>query len=126
MVAVGYNGSIMTSPDGVNWISQNSGTKKDLTGVTWTGHLLVAVGFDPMDSNQPDSSNKGTALLTSPDGVTWTERNSGSAKFTASPLSVVWTGTQLVAVGFLNHFGFEGKLFLQRSARAKPSGALFP
>ncbi|TMH41738.1 MAG: hypothetical protein E6H56_06985 [Betaproteobacteria bacterium] len=50
------------------------------------GTEFVAVG---------GASNSGT-ILTSPDGVTWTQRASG----TVNTLSgVAWSGTKLVAVG---------------------------
>jgi hypothetical protein len=38
----------------------------------------------------------GGAIRTSPDGVTWTPRDSGTTK---NLHSVTWTGAQLVAVG---------------------------
>ena len=43
-VAVGSDGTILTSPDGVNWTAQASGTGSDLNGVTYGNGLFVAVG----------------------------------------------------------------------------------
>ena len=43
-VAVGWNGVILTSPDGVTWAMQNSGTNNYLLGVTWGESQFVAVG----------------------------------------------------------------------------------
>lgn len=84
LVAVGYNGTILTSIDaGVTWTSEVSGTNVALYKVIWTGSQLVAVG------------DAGT-ILTSPDGVTWTSRDSGT---TAGLSGVVWANTQLVVVG---------------------------
>jgi len=63
-VAVGDNGTILTSPDGTTWTKRTSGTSEYLRGVTSGNGLFVTVGFF------------GT-ILTSPDGITWTERTSG-------------------------------------------------
>jgi hypothetical protein len=65
-VAVGANGTILTSPDTVTWTSRVSGTINLLYGVAWSGAEFVAVGF------------YGT-ILTSPDGITWTSRFSNSS-----------------------------------------------
>jgi hypothetical protein len=66
------------------WTSGNPlPTASTLFSVAWTGTLHVAV----VDSG---------ALLTSPDGLVWTPRNSGTSNHLSS---VIWTGTQLVAVG---------------------------
>ena len=54
-----------------------------LNDVTWSGTQFVAVGAS------------GT-ILTSPDGITWTTRTSGT---TSGLNAVVWSGTQFVAVG---------------------------
>ena len=54
-----------------------------LLDVVWARDQLVAIGM-------------GGTVLTSPDGVTWTSRASGTRKYLNG---VTWTGTQLVAVG---------------------------
>ena len=43
-VAVGYNGAILTSPDGVTWTPRISGTTDSLYGVTYGNGTFVAVG----------------------------------------------------------------------------------
>jgi hypothetical protein len=43
-VAVGKDGTILTSPDGVNWTVQTSPTSNTLYGVTYGDGLFVAVG----------------------------------------------------------------------------------
>jgi hypothetical protein len=43
-VAVGDGGTILTSPDGVNWTQRTSGTGNWLFGVTYGNGLFVAVG----------------------------------------------------------------------------------
>jgi len=83
-VAVGDNGIILTSTDGITWTSRTSGTTQHLFGgVAWSGTQFVAVGISGI-------------ILTSPDGIVWTTRTSG----TGLPLDGVnWSGTQFVAVG---------------------------
>ena len=91
-VAVGWNGTIVTSPDGATWTVQisNAGSTTRLHNVIWSGTQFVAVGGPP-----PSETGTGV-IVTSPDGVTWTSQTSGAA----NPLnSVVWSGTQFVAVG---------------------------
>ena len=64
-VAVGYAGSIVTSPDGVEWTAQTSGTSEHLNTVSFGADLFVAAG------------NKGT-IVVSADGVFWTGVNSAT------------------------------------------------
>jgi hypothetical protein len=66
---------------GTTWTPRVSGTTQKLEAVAWTGSQFVAVG---------DS-----AVLTSPDGITWTRRTVSPGSLT----TVVWTGAQLVAAG---------------------------
>lgn len=88
-VAVGVSGTIMTSPDGITWITQTSGTSANLNAIIWTGSQLVAVGASPYYMAS-------SAIVTSPDGITWTSRNSGT---TLALNALTWTGTKIVAVG---------------------------
>ncbi len=80
-VALGESGTILTSPDGVTWISRASGTTNNITGIAWSGTQFVAVGG---------------SILTSPDGVTWASRKSDDN----SLWGIAWSGTQFVAVGW--------------------------
>jgi hypothetical protein len=85
-VAIGSDGTILASPDGITWTSRTSGMLTVvLYGITWSGTQFVAV------------DGAYGAIFTSPDGVTWTARVSG----TTNPLfSIVWSGTKFVAVGW--------------------------
>ena len=65
-VAVGQDGTILTSTDGVTWTQRNPGTANTLLAATCGNGIFVAVG------------ELGT-VLTSPDGITWTSRNSGTS-----------------------------------------------
>ena len=120
-VAVGEDGAILTSPDGVNWTQRTSGTSNRLRGVTYGNGLFVAVGEDGTILTSPDGATwtqrtletnddfigvtygNGTfvavgdgAILTSPDGVNWTQRTSE----TSDDLYAVTYGNGLfVAVG---------------------------
>lgn len=66
-VAVGENGAVVTSADGIVWTTRSAGTTAWLVGVTYANDRFVAVG------------DKGT-LLTSTDGVTWATRASGTTE----------------------------------------------
>src|SRR5690606_32273764 len=63
-VAVGDNGTILTSADGATWTSRTSGTTQILNGVAYGGGMWVVVGT-------------GGTILTSTNGTTWTSRTSG-------------------------------------------------
>ena len=43
-LAVGSNGVVLTSPDGVNWTSQTSGTTQGLRGAAYGSARFVVVG----------------------------------------------------------------------------------
>ncbi len=116
IIAVGMY--IYTSPDGTTWTPQNSGPS-NLYGVTWTGSQYVAVGngiYVSSDAahwtrtsyagifysviwtgNQLVAVGANGAVMTSPDGIAWTVRNSST---TDTLNSVTWTGSQLVAIGY--------------------------
>lgn len=82
-VAVGMNGKIATSPNGITWAVENSGTGENLRGIAWDDNLYVAVGDNGI-------------ILSSPDGTNWTKRESG----TDNPLSsVAWGDGIFVATG---------------------------
>ena len=82
MVA-GDAGSIMTSPDGIQWTQRTTPTDRSLHSLLWDGHQYLAVG------------DNGT-ILTSPDGIAWTKRVSGSR---INFKSFSYSGSRYVAVG---------------------------
>lgn len=63
-VAVGQSGSLITSPDGIEWTPHNIRNGENLNSIAWTGDRFVAVGSDG-------------AIYTSWDYVEWTKRDSG-------------------------------------------------
>jgi len=82
-VAVGVNGTIITSNDGGNsWVSRVSGTIRNLNGV-YCGSRCVAVG------------EYGTILSSSDNGATWSSQPSGTTQI----LNGIYCGSRCVAVG---------------------------
>ena len=58
LVAVGSNGGIFTSPDGILWEPQVSNTTESLRAIEWNGTHFVAVGGNGI-------------IVTSADGLSW-------------------------------------------------------
>lgn len=82
-VAVGEDGVVLSSTDGLTWHAIDAGTNVTLRGVAAGSPGLVAVGDDGV-------------ILTSPDGVAWQQRPSGT---TGRLNAVAWIGDRFVAVG---------------------------
>ena len=61
-VAVGPNGAVVNSTDGIHWLLQNSGTTDSLDAITYGNGLFVVVG------------RNGT-ILSSPDGKAWSDHS---------------------------------------------------
>lgn len=121
-VAVGNQGTILTSGDGWAWTSQVSGVINNLQDVAWGDGVFVAVGFagrilTSLDGNVWTVRVSGTAatltavthgphgfvavgsggtILTSSDGTSWTVRTSNR---TGTFTDVTWNGAHYVAVG---------------------------
>lgn len=87
LIAVGAQGTIITSPDGYRWTAQVSNATETLNAVAGSvsnaGPLMVAVGA-------------GGVMLTSPDGVQWTRKVS---KTTENLNGVAWNGSKFILVG---------------------------
>jgi hypothetical protein len=90
-VAVGTNGTIQTSPQGIKWTSRTAASSYTGTfqAVCWSAalSLFVAVGATG-------------AIQTSPDGTTWTSRTAASS-YTGTFQAVCWSAalSLFVAVG---------------------------
>jgi hypothetical protein len=124
-VAVGGDGKIATSPNGINWTQQTSsfGTSV-IHGIAYGNNLYVAVGFNGKIATSPDGINwtqqtssfdtttvRGAIygnslyvavgdsgkLATSPDGINWTQQTSSFG--TSSIYDVTYGNNQYVAVG---------------------------
>jgi len=132
-VAVGGNGTILVSNNGVDWSASVSGTTNFLNGVMWDGSRYFAVGASGTILSSSDgivwttettsftdvtlediawsgqiyvavgSRSNGTVILTSPDGQTWTENT--SIEFTLRIIEdVAWSGQQFAATTILTGF----------------------
>ena len=95
-VAVGQNGIILTSSDGINWSSILSGVSTTLQSVTYSESLglFVIVG------------NSGT-ILTSSDGINWTSRTSGVS-------TILYSVTYLESLGLFVIVG-QSEIILKSS-----------
>jgi hypothetical protein len=82
-VAVGLNGTILTSADLSTWTLANSNTTNQLYAVSYAGGIFIAVGAQG-------------AILTSSDGVAWTLRNSGTSQYLNE---IAYGGGTFVVVG---------------------------
>lgn len=67
-IVVGAAGKILSSPTGVTWTEEVSGTARDLGSVAFGDGVFVANSFD----------GAADCTFTSPDGVTWTRRTTPS------------------------------------------------
>ena len=105
-MAVGDNGTILTSPDGTTWAKRNSGTSEEFLGVAYGNGIFLTIGLNGNILISPDGTtwtegsyensysygffkaatygnglfvtvSKNGAIQTSPDGTTWTQRTSG-------------------------------------------------
>ena len=121
-VAVGVNGAIVISLDGVNWTNVSSGTTKNLKSIAYKSGVFVAVGANGTIIRSTDAvtwtpstntvytllenvcastslfvavGQNGT-ILTSSDGLTWTSRTN---PVTVSMNSVSYGNSLYVAVG---------------------------
>jgi hypothetical protein len=83
LVAVGDNGAVYTSTNGMSWKRQNSSTTQWLRGVAFGNNTFVAVGENGF-------------IATSPDGTNWTKRASGTP---AHLNRVAYAPLQFTAVG---------------------------
>ena len=82
-VAVGEQGTILTSPDGINWTKRPSGfPTRWLVSVGYGAGVWIAVG-------------EGGLVLTSPDALVWTPRTSGT---TARLNGIAYGGGRWIAV----------------------------
>jgi hypothetical protein len=91
-VAVGDNGAVYTSEDGVGWRRRSSGVTDWLRGVAHGGGTFVAVG-------------EGGTILASPDGTRWDRVESGTTNHLNR---VAFLNGQFVAVGDKGVIRFSG------------------
>lgn len=123
-VAVGQDGIIKTSVDGVHWDIRKSGTVSDLNSIAWNGSNFVVVGDretvliseDGINwsatvvadqnvrnlravvwgDNQFLAVNENAWIYASTDGIVWSRIHIESSKFASK---LIWTGDQYVMAG---------------------------
>jgi len=109
MVAVGLNGSIIASSDGIRWPLGNGTTGYDLYEVIWANSQFVAVGGRSGDQLWPALG----VILTSTDGFHWVERHHIDDVLVGG---VVWDGARFVATsGPRVLFSSDGKTWTEES-----------
>ena len=86
-VTVGSNGSVLTSTNGRAWVARDSGFMGDLYSAVYGNGIFIASAWN--------------AVLTSPDGVDWTEHDltSVTGDDSALLLGLAYGGGAFVAVG---------------------------
>ncbi len=93
IVAVGDNAGIYTSSSGTIWTKRPTNIPDNgipsLQAAAWCGTKFFIVG-------SPGGTNNNAAILSSPDGITWTSHDSGVFTYL---YGVACSGTQVVAVG---------------------------
>lgn len=92
LVAVGDSGTIIRSTDGTTWSAVPSGTTRKLASVTWGGGKFVAVGYGVVGGTA-------CAVLTSPNGSTWTDVSSAVGSDIVDLRKIAYGGNVFVASG---------------------------
>jgi hypothetical protein len=101
-VAVGTNGTVVTSPDGVTWTPQNPIRTTSLNAVAY-GHQFVAVG-------------NGGNIFTSMDGLTWlpAQNSISSLPNLYAVIPALYVGGQFANQYVYSAVGASGKNMLAR------------
>ena len=84
-IAVGYGGTILTSADGIDWITRESGTEADLYAIAFDGADIFAVGED-------------IVMLSTDHGESWTTKHEPAVDL----IAVAVSPTQVVVGGGIN------------------------
>ena len=142
-VAVGDVGKIVTSPDGITWTTRTSGTTQTLQGVYWDGSRFLAVGDGATILSSANGTNWSTLhtgaaevrlqavsysgtryvaagslsnsayMLTSVNGVTWTE-NLSVPQNGRSISGLAWSGQLFVASAAAEAFPNEAAVLVSQ------------
>jgi hypothetical protein len=102
-VAVGYLGTILTSPDGITWTERTSASA-EILGIAFGNNQFVAVGYETAWNPDIGRWQVCGAILTSFDGINWTNR----ALATNDALyGITYANNQFVAVGARCNYQME-------------------
>jgi len=98
-VAVGDGGTIRRSTDGTTWSPISSGTTNTLADVAYGGGKFVAVGYEYNVTTKIYNGN--CTVLTSTDGLSWTNTSSGAGTLSSQDLRYIrWTKDRFLASGW--------------------------
>lgn len=105
LIAVGTDGFIYISEDGLSWSEAISGTTEDIRAVSWNGSYYLATTY--------------RGILTSSDGVNWTVNNNttttGHSDQPSSRVGTVtditWNGSEWYGAGeYLSYGSYRGNI----------------
>jgi hypothetical protein len=99
-VAVGDDGVVLTSDDGIDWVERESSVDVNLNAVAAYGDSIVAVGYDD------------TILLSQNHGESWSIKRTGDRVYLAA---VTINASRIVAGGYELHQGEAITLFSEDS-----------
>ena len=94
-VAVGNNGAVLVSNDGISWSTGTVAgiTTQTLDGIAWNGSVFALVGYA--------GSNGGAVVFTSMDGSSWIDRSSGAGVASWQDLrTIAWLNDRFVSSGW--------------------------
>jgi uncharacterized repeat protein (TIGR02543 family) len=108
-VAVGYEGKMATSPDGVNWTAVSNstfGTRDIINAIAYGNNRFVAVGYE--DSGSPNYTHT-AKMAYSADGITWTavEDSTFSTGALDSIDAIAYGGGKFVAGGWPSKMAYS-------------------
>ncbi|RKP47939.1 hypothetical protein D7Z26_22285 [Cohnella endophytica] len=99
-VAVGPNGIVKSSKDGVQWQTYRTGYRGDFEVVVWGNGKFIAFG-------QRSFGARATDVWTSADGMNWTENAKGIVNDGYAGIrDAAWNGKRFVMVGGSNGSGY--------------------
>ena len=98
-VAVGFDGGVMTSTNGISWTTRNTGiTNRSWSSITYGEGIFVAVSWGECgDGFQDPCPMDGAGIMTSPDGIAWT---SIAAPAQESWIGIAYGNSTFVAVSY--------------------------
>jgi hypothetical protein len=100
-IAVGDGGRMLRSTDSTSWTVMPSLPMWSTNGVVFAGNQFVAVGYPRADD--------GAAIFTSPDGITWTPRDSGTTQ-ALEDITYAYSGNAVLVTPIYIAVGTDGAI----------------